>query len=111
MTPATNDTRIVSNLVGQNINRIWRNDLAVKKAGILMLDLCRPEDAPRDLFTGHCQLDNPLMKAIDQLEGKFGKEAVTIGRMSRSNGPDWFMTSTNRSPCYTTKWKDIPAIR
>lgn len=110
MTPATNDTRIVSNLVGQNINRIWRNDLAVKKAGILMLDLCRPSDAPRDLFTGHYQLDNPLMKAIDQLEGRFGKEAVTIGRVSRSNGPDWFMTSTNRSPCYTTRWQDIPVI-
>ncbi|MEE3046459.1 MAG: Y-family DNA polymerase [Pseudomonadota bacterium] len=110
MTPATNDTRIASNLVGQNINRIWRNDLAVKKAGILMLDLCRPEDAPRDLFTGHCQLDNPLMKAIDQLEGRFGKDAVTVGRVSRSKVPDWFMTSTNRSPCYTTRWQDIPIV-
>nr|WP_277276852.1 Y-family DNA polymerase [Thalassospira lucentensis] len=110
MTPATNDTRIVGNLVGQNINRIWRNDLAVKKAGVLMLDLCRSADAPRDLFSIHCQLDNPLMKAIDQLEGRFGKEAVTVGRVPRSNGPDWFMTSTNRSPCYTTRWQDIPTV-
>ncbi|WP_276307577.1 Y-family DNA polymerase [Thalassospira lucentensis] len=111
LTPATNDTRTMNNLVGQNMQRIWTDGLEVKKAGILMLGLCNPQDAPRDLFTGQCQTNNSLMKAIDQLEGRFGKEVVTIGRRPRANGLDWFMTSSNRSPCYTTRWRDIPVIR
>ncbi len=111
LTPATNDTKTMNNLVGQNMQRIWTDGLEVKKVGILMLGLCNPQDAPRDLFTGQCQTNNSLMKAIDQLEGRFGKEVVTIGRRSRTNGLDWFMTSSNRSPCYTTRWRDIPVIR
>ena len=111
LTPPTNDTREVSKLVSQNIDRIWQDGLQVKKAGILLLDLCRPEDAPRDLFSASFKADNPLMQALDQLEGRFGKETVMIGRLARTSSPDWFMTTNNRSPNYTTRWQDIPTLR
>lgn len=111
LTPPTNDTREVSKLVSQSIDRIWQDGLQVKKAGILLLDLCRPEDAPRDLFSASFKADNPLMQALDQLEGRFGKETVMIGRLARTSSPDWFMTTNNRSPNYTTRWQDIPTLR
>ncbi|SEE87448.1 MULTISPECIES: Y-family DNA polymerase [Thalassospira] len=111
LTPASNDTRQICKHVGENIGRIWQNGLQIKKAGILLLDLCRPEDAPRDLFSGSCRTENPLMQALDQLEVRFGKETVMTGRLARRSGPDWFMTTDNRSPNYTTRWQDIPTVR
>jgi DNA polymerase V len=110
LTPASNDTRQICKLVGESIGRIWQNGLQVKKARILLLDLCRPEDAPMDLFSASCRVENPLTKALDQLEGRFGKETVMIGRLARRSGPDWFMTTGNRFPNYTTRWQDIPAV-
>jgi DNA polymerase V len=110
LTPASNDTREICRLIGEHLGRIWKDGLQVKKAGVLLLDLCRPEDAPRDLFSDQCRLENPLMKALDQLEGRFGREIVTIGRSISGKRPDWYMVAENKSPNYTTRWSDIPAI-
>ena len=73
----------------------------------MLLDLCRPETASYDLFTPAPVSSSPLMSSIDGLEEKFGRDAVVIGRLPR-NRVDWFTKSDNRSPCYTTRWSDIP---
>jgi len=109
--PATNDTRIMCRLIGQNLNRIWAPGLEIKKAGILLVDICRPEDAPVDLFSIKPDTNNTLMAAIDKLSDRFGRNAVTIGRVPKPSGQDWYMTSSHRSPSYTTRWSDIPIVR
>ena len=105
--PSTTDTRQICSSIGQNIDRLWCPGLQVKKAGIMLLDLCRPEAAPRDLFMPAPISSLPLMASIDGLEEKFGRDAVVVGRMPRQQ-VDWFTRSDNRSPCYTTRWSDIP---
>ncbi|WP_371135111.1 DUF4113 domain-containing protein [Thalassospira sp.] len=34
-----------------------------------------------------------------------------MGRSTRSEKSDWFMRNKTRSPCFTTRWEDIPALR
>lgn len=63
------------------------------------------------LLLEHLRTESPPMKALDRLENRFGKETVTVGRISRSANLDWFMTASSKSPCYTTRWQDIPIIR
>tara|TARA_E500000318_G_scaffold74409_1_gene69050 strand:+ start:1102 stop:2361 length:1260 start_codon:yes stop_codon:yes gene_type:complete len=111
LTPATNDTVIICKTIGERLPKVWQPDMSVKKAGILMMGLCQPEYAPQDLFSQTSLSPSPLMTALDRIESRFGKEAVTVGRAQRARGMDWFMTSENRSPCYTTKWQDIKTIR
>ncbi|WP_114099724.1 DUF4113 domain-containing protein [Thalassospira profundimaris] len=105
--PRSNDTRQICTAIGQNVDRLSHPSLQVKKAGILLLDLCRPEAAARDLFTPMPISTSPLMASIDRLEEKFGRDSVVIGRLPRER-VDWFTRSENRSPCYTTRWSDIP---
>jgi DNA polymerase V len=111
LTPATNDTRLIGAAISKKLDTLWRDGLSVKKAGILLLDLCPPADAPRDLFTASCLCENPLMEALDQLDKRFGKETVTVGRVAHADGLDWFTTSSTRSPCYTTRWSDLKSVR
>jgi len=108
--PYSNDTRQICMAISQNVDRLWQPGLQVKKAGIMLLDLCRPEAAPRDLFTPAPISSSPLMASIDGLEEKFGRDSVVVGRLPRSRA-DWFTRSDNRSPCYTTRWSDIPRFR
>ncbi|MEQ9346088.1 MAG: Y-family DNA polymerase [Thalassospira sp.] len=111
LVPHTNDTRILSKSISQNLDRIWRDGMSVKKAGILMMDLCPSSKVPQDLLMPLYTTDNPLMAALDQIENRFGKETVTIGRLANQQKPDWYMTASNRSPCYTTRWTDIPSVK
>jgi|TARA_A100001391_G_scaffold169790_1_gene130737 DNA polymerase V len=105
--PYSNDTRRICTTIGQSIDRLWCPGLQIKKVGVMLLDLCRPETASYDLFTPAPVSSSPLMSSIDGLEEKFGRDAVVIGRLPR-NRVDWFTKSDNRSPCYTTRWSDIP---
>lgn len=108
--PYSNDTRQICMAIGQHVDRLWQPGLQVKKAAIMLLDLCRPEAAPRDLFTPAPISTSPLMTSIDGLEEKFGRDSVVIGRLPRQR-VDWFTRSDYRSPCYTTRWSDIPRFK
>ncbi|WP_417260454.1 MULTISPECIES: Y-family DNA polymerase [Alphaproteobacteria] len=108
--PYSNDTRTVSSTIRDHIDQLWQSGLLVKKAGIMLLDLCRPETAPRDLFSPAPAPPSLLMTTLDMLGEKYGRDSVTIGRLPRTS-PDWFMKSDSRSPCYTTQWADILVFR
>ncbi|BAE52138.1 DUF4113 domain-containing protein [Paramagnetospirillum magneticum] len=77
-----------------------------------MLDLVRPEDIPRDLFsptpeTG--EKPKALMAAVDGLNSKLGKGAVGYGLAPK--GAPWQMRCDNRTPSYTTSWEELPVVK
>ena len=59
-----------------------------------------------------------VMNLIDKINKKFsyGKlrlSSDTVGSFYNKNKKqiNWFMKSNYRSPCYTTKWCDIPKVK
>ena len=61
------------------------------------------------------------MRAFDDINKKFGEGKIRISSdkygvfcknklQNSSKGNDWFMKSDFCSPCYTTRWCDIPKV-
>jgi DNA polymerase V len=45
------------------------------------------------------------MKAIDEINQKFGKDTVRFACVNRAG--NWRMKQTRKSPCYTTNWNEL----
>lgn len=107
--PSASTTTII-NAAMKGLETIWQDGFAYRKAGVLLLDLIKPEDVPRDLFTVAApQAPAALMKALDAVNGKFGRGALTFGTVA-SDAP-WKMRQERKTPNYTSRWSDIPKVQ
>jgi DNA polymerase V len=110
LSPPTFDSRSIICSAVRAFTQCWKDGFAYRKAGVLLLDLTRPQDAPRDLFT---PLPNPrhaaLMQTIDAANARFGSGAIRFGLPAPQ--AVWGMRQRHRSPRYTTNWDDIPKVR
>jgi len=103
----TSLTPAVINAATRGLESIWKNGFAYKKAGVVLLELIRPEAVPRDLFSATPpKAPAHLMQALDAVNAKFGRGAVAFG-LSQLNAP-WKMRQERKSPSYTSRWEDIP---
>ena len=75
----------------------------------MLMDLSPAAAAENDLF-GQGPPGRPdLMRTIDSINGKMGRGAVRYG--AEGFGTGWRRKSDHCSPCYTTRWKDLPRVR
>ncbi|USR00136.1 Y-family DNA polymerase [Sphingomonas aerolata] len=89
--------------------RAWRDGYAYTKAGILLDDLLPEDERPRTLFEADTVKRDRLMGALDAINGKFGTwTAVTATQGFKR---EWKLRSEMRSPAWTTKIADVPAVR
>lgn len=108
MTP-TNDSRTLVAAALRVFEQIWRSDIRYRKAGVLLLDLSSAQDVMPSLIDDRQAGGDDLMKAIDRVNGRFGRGAVHLGLSSHSSS--WRSRQDHLSPRYTTRWKDIPCAR
>lgn len=89
---------------------IWRPGFRYAKAGVLLLDLYRPEELPAaDLFASRDpERSRALMTALDAINGRYGRETVRPGGTRLAKG--WAMRRANLSPCYTTRLDDLMPV-
>jgi DNA polymerase V len=76
----------------------------------MLSELVPAEGVQTDLFS-QVQVSpksKALMAAMDQINLRMGKESVKLA--SEGFTRPWKMKQENKSPCYTTKWEDIPAV-
>ena len=78
------------------------------KAGVMLDDLLPIEDRPRTLFEVP-QRGPELMKALDAVNGRFGKK--TMGLASEGMSRSWQLRADHRSPRYTTRLSDLPVVK
>ncbi len=50
-------------------------------------------------------IEDVLMKAVDELNKKFGKDTVRFGSVKTEG--NWKMKQTRKSHSYTTNWNEI----
>ncbi|MGR6745931.1 DUF4113 domain-containing protein [Aeromonas veronii] len=62
-----------------------------------------------DLFAPSSAQSDALMAVMDQIKAKgLGR----VGFASQGTGsPEWMMRQVHLSPCYTTRWEDLPVAR
>jgi len=96
---------------------IYREAYGYKKAGVMLYDIRPSRPCQESLFgselTGRRRKeDEDLMGAVDELNRKHGKGTVGLAAAglpdSESAGRDWTMKREKKSPCYTTRWDELP---
>jgi len=107
----TDDSRVVLTVLRSMLQGFLREDRGYKKAGVMLHDLGRPERLQGDLFGGATLGDPALMRVVDHINERYGRGAAGFGATGWREKPAWGMRQRTLSPCYTTRWPDIPAAR
>jgi len=110
----TDDTRLIAEHAAWSLRRIFRPEFRYKKAGVLLMNLCRRSVAQRTLFVHR----NPeeslrLMTAVDRINEEHGRGTIRLASASPvALNPcrTWHLRSDHRSPRYTTRWEELPMI-
>ncbi|MGV8959194.1 MAG: Y-family DNA polymerase [Stenotrophomonas sp.] len=111
LSAATADTTIILRCVRQLLDGMTRPGIAYKKAGIALLDLARPEQLQRDLFTPAAVGNDKLMSTLDAINRKFGRGTAGLGASGWQAKPEWGMRQHMLSPNYTTSIHELPRAR
>ncbi|MBN8736342.1 MAG: DUF4113 domain-containing protein [Xanthomonadales bacterium] len=75
----------------------------------MLHDLTRPERLQGDLFGGATLGDPVLMRVVDRINERYGRGAAGFGATGWNEKPAWGMRQQTLSPCYTTRFADLPA--
>ena len=91
------------------LKHIYREGLAYKRGGVMLLDLVEAGRAPISLFDTQDPRDDKLIEAFDAINDRLGPGAIQFGPAAQ--GAAWRSSSAFRSPFYTTRWEDIPKVK
>lgn len=87
------------------LQKIFREGIEYRKAGIILSGLIPAEKMTKRMFDDErFQQHHKLMKAIDEINQKFGKDTVRFGVIKSKN---WQMKQLYKSQNYTTNWKEL----
>ena len=92
------------------LDAIWKDGYEYQKAGVMLTDLTTAKLKPTPLFEKASGASTQeLMRVIDCLNQRYGRETVRVA--SSGIKRPWMMAREFLSPCYTTRWEDIPTVR
>ncbi|HNT52138.1 MAG TPA: Y-family DNA polymerase [Candidatus Syntrophosphaera sp.] len=82
-----------------------------KKAGVMFAHLMDEGDVPLNLIESSYLDDSrkALIEAVDSLNRRCGRDTVFYA--SCGVGKKWEMKRAKLSPCYTTRWSDLPRAK
>jgi DNA polymerase V len=111
LTIPTNDTRTLVQEALRLFDSFYDPTVPYKKAGVLLGWLNEEVMEQGDLFgaTTAATTRRPVMEVFDQLNRKFGNDAVTIGRLPGAGA--WAPARDWLSPRYTTNWAEVPKVQ
>ena len=97
------------------LRAIYQPGFQLTKAGVMLLDI---QPASREQFeldlgdTAAARDRSRLMKAMDSVNGRWGKGTVKVSSGRVGMAPrDWGMKQDRRTPAYTTEWADMPTAK
>ena len=110
------DTSELANAAVKGLRSIYAPGFQLAKAGVMLLDLLPDTFVQGELdweATSNDQRDRvKLMHALDQVNNRFGKRTILLGSSGFTQGADtWGMRQVRRTPCYTTRWNEVPVVR
>lgn len=91
------------------LERIYRQGFEYRKAGIILSGLVPKDNLTKRMFDDEkFQRQHNLMKAIDELNQKFGKDTICFGSVKTEGS--WKMKQTRKSQSYTTDWNELLTV-
>lgn len=106
----TDDTVKLVRAVLWGLKRIYKPGYRYQKAGVMLSELVPLDQCQGDLFnqTPATSRSANLMAAMDSINRSMGRQTVKLA--AEGFRQPWKMKQGNRSPGYTTRWGELPAI-
>lgn len=110
LTIPSNDTRDIINVALEGLNRIWIDGHRYMKAGVMLSDFFSQGVAQLSLFDEKKPRPNSsaLMSVVDKLN-RSGRGTVWFAGQGVQKS--WAMKREMLSPCYTTRYSDLPIVK
>lgn len=109
----TNDTRIITKVAKQCLKKLFVPGIFYKKVGVMLINLApdtlRQQDLLHPLSDEKVQHSEQLMSVLDNINARFGSHTICLA--AEGYGETWKMRSDMRSPCYTTRWAELPMVK
>ena len=109
LSPPTHNTRHIVGAALKGLKEIYREGLAYKRVGVMLLDLVDARQEQPSLFEKPDPKDGQLIEAMDVIEHRMGLGAIRFGHSG--SAARWRPSGAFRSPHYTTRWADIPVVK
>ncbi|MFN7946538.1 MAG: Y-family DNA polymerase [Blastocatellia bacterium] len=104
--PKTDATPELRELAFRGLAAIFREGYRYKRAGVLLNDLVPIDTLTLPLWgQEESERMKRLMTTVDELNGKFGRDAVRCGLFALKGR--WSTRIGQRSPRYTTRWNEL----
>ncbi len=91
------------------LETIYRPGYRYQKAGVLLNGLVPESHEQLHLFQAPALRDASLMKAVDQINARWGRETIQSGAAGLAK--EWHFRQTKKSPAYTTRWTELPVAK
>ena len=112
MVNPSNDTRIITQVAKRCLKKLYKNGIYYKKVGVMLEDLIPSNPRQHDMFNPISEetvkQSEQLMSVFDKINARFGRHSVRLAAEGYSEM--WKMRSEMRSPCYTTRWSELPIV-
>ncbi len=93
----------------KTLERIYKPHYEYRRAGIILSGLVPAEKLTKRMFDDErFEQQHKLMKAMDEINRKFGKDTVRFGGVKTEG--DWKMKQARKSPGYTTNWNELLTV-
>lgn len=94
------------------LKEIWAPGDEITKAGVILGGLAPKDEAAPSLFAAQPPRQTTgLMRAMDDINRRFGRRTVSILASGVKNAQPWKSLSTMRSPQFTTRLQELPRLR
>ncbi|QCX00201.1 Y-family DNA polymerase [Aggregatimonas sangjinii] len=106
----TDDTFVLISEATKALRAIFKPGYRYKKVGVNLLGIIPNDHLQGNLFEDFSMNSGSLSKTLDQLNVKYGKATVGSGTLGRRK-KEWELIKEDRSPRYTTQWKELLTIK
>jgi DNA polymerase V len=102
----TDSNREIQDWTLKTLEKIYQPFYEYRQAGIILSGLVPTEKLTKRMFDDErFEKQHKLMKAIDEINRKFGKDTIRFASVKTSG--HWQMKQTRKSPNYTTNWQEL----
>ena len=106
---ATNSSIILSSYAVSGLRKIFKENVAYKKAGVMIMGLLPTEKRQLSLFDNNNAKHVTLMKSIDQIHKRFGPYLMKLANQDLNR--TWKMKQQYLSSRFTTELKDVITVK
>ncbi len=105
----TASTPVLIRAALEGLKKIYKNDFAYQKAGVMLTELTEPGMVQQNLFEPLPVSNGAVMGALDEINSRWGRS--TLQYASSGIAKPWRMAQDRKSPAYTTSWSELPVVR